>query len=101
MVNQSRERQAKQLKSGTEIERQSNEQSLTPEKERVALLGEYLYKYAAIANRDLGEDGELIHIYAEALKDVDPRRLQAGLRKYLEEGDRFPWPSEIREASEL
>lgn len=81
--------------------KQSQEQSLTLEQQRVSLIGEYLYKFAAIANRDLGKSGEVVTIFAEALSDLTPKELERGLKEYLNEGKGFPWPSEIRELSEL
>lgn len=77
------------------------EQSLTPNQERTALVGAYLLKYAAIANRDMGKSGELVEIFVEALDDLSPKELKRGLEKYLREGNRFPWPNDIREAAEL
>ena len=67
----------------------------------MALVGEYLYKFAAIANRDLGADGELINIFAEGLSDLDDKELERGLKNYLQQGNRFPWPNDIRELSDL
>lgn len=89
----------KSLPRGNAIVKQSQTLSLAPDKERVALVGEYLYKYAVICNRQVDE--EMILIYCEALKDLPLTRLKAGLKEWLESGDKFPWPSEIREAGEL
>ena len=89
----------KQLPSGSGIVKQSNKPSLTPNKEYAELIGVYLYKYAAIAKRDIDE--ELIGIYVEALHDLSLSRLKVGLKMWLEEGEHFPWPSEIRRESEL
>jgi hypothetical protein len=91
---------AKQLQSGKEIVKQSNEQSLTPEQERTALVGTYLYKFAAI-DRNRAVDEELIAIFVEGLEGLDLKALNRGFKAYLMEGTRFPWPSEIRELSEL
>jgi hypothetical protein len=55
--------------------------------------------FAAIANRQTTP--LLYSIYEKALKDVPLNRLRIGLAKWLREGDRFPWPSDIREGSEL
>lgn len=92
---------ARQLSSSKAIVPQSSNslQPPTPEEERKLVLAEYLYKYAAIANREM--TAELLSIFFEALSDVPLNRLKCGLRDYLVNGDRFPWPSEIREASEL
>ena len=89
----------KLLPQGNAIEKRSQTLSLAPDKERVALVGEYLYKYAVICNRQVDE--EMILIYCEALKDLPLTRLNAGLKEWLEEGDKWPWPSEIRTAGEL
>lgn len=89
------------MKSGTAIVKQSQEQSLTPEKQRTALVAGYLYRFAEIAGRDLGSDSDLIKIFVEALKDLDMVELKRGLDRWLRDGDRFPWPSQIRELSEL
>jgi hypothetical protein len=64
------------------------------------LVGDYLCKYALICGRDLG-DGEVIKVFAEALEDIEPRRLKAALEEYLKTGEKFPWPSDIRALSEL
>ena len=89
----------KLLPQGNAIEKRSQTLSLAPDKERVALVGEYLYKYAVICNRQVDE--EMILIYCEALKDLPLTRLNAGLKEWLEEGDHFPWPAEVREAGSL
>jgi len=46
-------------------------------------------------------DPELIGIFAGALSDLDDKELERGLKNYLQQGDRFPWPSQIRELSDL
>jgi len=91
---------AKRLQSGTEIVKQSQPQSLTPSQQRTALIGTYLYKYAVI-DRNRVVDEELIAIFVEGLSDLDDKALERGLRKYLREGNRFPWPSEIIDLSDL
>lgn len=79
--------------------KQSNPQSLTPEQHKTAIVGEYLYKYAAIANRIV--DAELISIFVEGLEGLSVREIERGMDAYLKEGNRFPWPSDIRELGEL
>lgn len=74
-------------------------QAPTPEDQRRELIAGYLEKYALIANRALTP--ELLALYEESLADVPVNRLRAGLKEYLREGDRWPWPSDIIEASEL
>ena len=80
--------------------KQSQPQSLTPNQQRTALIGEYLYKYAAI-DRNRVVDEELIAIFVEGLDGLDEKELERGLKNYLKEGKRFPWPSEIIELSDL
>ena len=81
--------------------KQSPTQSLTPNQERTVLIGEYLYKFAMIANREMPKDGELQKIFVEALDDLSLKEIERGLKAYLKEGTRFPWPAEVRELSEL
>ena len=80
--------------------KQSQPQSLTPKQERTALIGEYLYKYA-ILDRNRVVDEELIAIFVEGLSDLDDKELERGLKNYLKDGARFPWPKEIIELSDL
>ena len=91
----------KPIQSSSGIEKRSPTQSLTPSQERAALIGEYLYKFATIANREMPQDGELTKIFSEALSDLDEKSLRRGFEAYLREGDRFPWPADIRTLGEL
>lgn len=91
---------AKRLQSGTEIVKQSQPQSLTPSQERTALIGVYLYKYAAL-DKNRVVDEELIAIFVEGLSGLDDKELERGLKNYLKEGDRFPWPKNIIDLSDL
>ena len=91
----------RQTKSETAIEKLSPAQSLTPNQKRTALVGEYLYKYATIANRDLGKGPEMVQFFMEGLSDLDDKELERGLKNYLQQGTRFPWPADIRELSDL
>ena len=77
----------------------SSLQQTTSEQERKQALSSYLYKYAAIANREM--TAELLGIFLEALEDVPVKRIKVGLANYLRDGDRFPWPSDIRECSAI
>lgn len=79
--------------------KQSSELSLTPEQERTALVGEYLYKYSIITGREIIP--ELVAVFSESLSDLSDARLRAGLEEYLRAGKGFPWPSDIRDMSEL
>lgn len=60
-----------------------------------AAIGSYLRKFAVVQNREISE--ELIAIYVEALEDLELRRIEKGLKAYLQEGTRWPWPGELRE----
>ena len=71
----------------------------TETQERKEVISEYLEKYALIANRALTP--QLLALYVEALEDVPLSRIKAGLKDWLENGDKWPWPSDIRTASEL
>ena len=84
-----------------EIVRQERPSSLvkTESQEKAEVISEYLEKYALIANRALTP--ALLALYLEALSDLPLNRLKAGLKEWLETGDKWPWPSEIRTASEL
>jgi hypothetical protein len=64
-----------------------------------AIIADYLEKYASIADRAISP--QLISIFAEALSDMPLNRIKQGLERYLKEGERFPWPSHIRELGEL
>ena len=63
------------------------------------LLANYISDYATIANRVVTP--QLIQIYERALSDLSEARLRIGLDEWLRNGDRFPWPVDIRQAAEL
>lgn len=67
--------------------------------ERKKLISEYLNKYATISGRIITP--QLMEIFEESLSDLSVSRLRAGFKLYLQEGDRFPWPSQIRDLAEL
>jgi len=56
-------------------------------------------KFGLIANRAITPS--LMQLFEDALRDLPASRLRAGLAGWLKNGDRFPWPSDIREAAEL
>ena len=74
-------------------------QELTPEQRRVDLVGEWLEKFGSIAGKAITP--QLIGVYVEALKDVEDRRLVAGFEECLRTATGWPWPAQIRDASEL
>lgn len=74
--------------------------ALTPEQlERKTAVSTYMAQYALITNRVATP--AIMQIYEEALSDLSVDRLKRGLKGWLRNGDRFPWPSDIREAAEL
>ena len=88
----------KPLASSKEIVKQEQPSLpvLKPEQEAKAeLIFGYLQKYALIETRVLTP--ELIAVYCEALDDFDLRRIRKGLKKYLEQGTRWPWPGTLAE----
>ena len=74
-------------------------QELSPEQVRTDLVGEWLEKFGSIAGRAITP--QVIAVYVEALADIDDRRLVAGFEECLREVTHFPWPKDIRDASEL
>ena len=88
----------KPIQSSSGIVKRQQTHSLTPSER---LLEDYLHKFAMIASREMPQDGELHRIFAAALDDMDAKSLERGLKAYLREGTRFPWPAEIRELGEL
>lgn len=57
-------------------------------------------QYALITNRVATP--AIMQIYEDALADMSVERLQRGLKAWLmRDGDRWPWPKDIREAAEL
>jgi hypothetical protein len=72
---------------------------VTEDLQRKQLISDYLKKYAVVANRNTTPT--LFKVYEEALRDIPISRLRAALVEWLETGDRFPWPGDLRQASEL
>ena len=88
--------------SNNKISLRENNTSLAIKPERAvveATIADYLEKYATIADRAITP--QLIATFAEALADMPLSRIEQGLKRYLREGERFPWPSQIREMGEL
>ena len=88
---------AKQLVSGTEIVKKLQKQSLTLRQEQTNLIGDYLCKLAIIEGRNRVVDEVLVAIYMEALSGIETRKLEKGLRTYLQEGTNWPWPGTLRQ----
>ena len=95
---------AKQLPGSKAItllnSKQLQPQELSPEQRRVELIGGWLEKFAAIPPGKVVTPF-LITVYYEALSDIEDRRLVAGFEECLRAVPHWPWPSEVREASEL
>lgn len=67
--------------------------------EKQQLIANYLNDFATISARVVTP--QLLKIYEDAFADMSVSRLEAGLRGWLKEGDRWPWPANIREVAEL
>ena len=84
------------LSNKTALQNSNTSLAIKPEE---SLISDYLEKYATIAGRAVTP--QLIDIFVEALSDMPLNRIRQGLERYLKEGDRFPWPSSIRDLGEL
>lgn len=51
--------------------------------------------YALVENRIVTT--ELLETYLIALEDFSARQIEKGLRKYLKQGTRWPWPGTLAE----
>jgi hypothetical protein len=78
---------------------QPQEEILSPEQVRTDLVAAWLEKFGSIAGKAITP--QLIAVYVEALADIDERRLTAGFEECLRTVTGWPWPSTVREASEL
>lgn len=87
------------LKQAIVLQKKPTSLAKSEDKEREKIISDALEKFALIANRNITP--ALLDIYVEALSDLPLNRLRAGVKEWLEEGDKFPWPRDIREASEL
>jgi hypothetical protein len=74
-------------------------QELSPEQKRIDLIGGWLEKFGSISGKAITP--MLITVYYEALVDIEDRRLVAGFEECLRTATSFPWPSAVRDASEL
>ena len=95
---------AKQSASKREIVQQGNPSSLqsvvfkTEDELKAETLERYMRMYAVIDNRVITT--ELLTAYFEALKRFPLRKIEKGLKTYLEEGERWPWPGTLAEIIE-
>lgn len=78
-------------------------QELSPEQAhmvaRTDLVGAWLEKFGSISGKVITP--MLIAVYVDALSDIEDRRLVAGFEECLRTATHWPWPAEIRDASEL
>ena len=84
------------MSNKTALQNSNTSLAIKPEE---SLISDYLEKYATIAGRAVTP--QLIEVFVEALADMPYSRIKEGLEKYLKEGDRFPWPSDVRRMGEL
>lgn len=92
-------RLGKRLPESKAITRQDSKQlqpqDLTPEQQKADLITAYVEKFAAIAGRAVTP--QMYAVYVEALEDCQTRRIEKGLKRYLQEGTNWPWPGTLRE----
>jgi hypothetical protein len=43
---------------------------------------------------------QMYQVYIEALQNLDLRQIEKGLKRYLQQGERWPWPGTLREFCE-
>ena len=96
---------AKPHRLQTAIVKQEKSTSLVSEetKRKAAVITGYIEKFALIdGRRDV--DGGLYNLYVDAIcgyrPELSERQIEKGLRKYLESGERFPWPGTLIEMME-
>lgn len=65
---------------------------------KVELVSGYLEDFAAIDGRVVTE--KQYTIYIRALDGLSVRQIEKGLKKYLQQGTRWPWPGTLREFCE-
>ena len=85
----------KQSQSNNKIALREQQSSLVKVDPKAELITAYIEKFAIIAQRPVTP--ALYAIYIESLSDLELRKVEKGLKRYLQEGDRFPWPGTLRE----
>lgn len=55
----------------------------------------YLRKYAVFDGKVVTD--EMLEGYLDALEHFELRQIEKGLRKYLQQGTRWPWPGTLAE----
>lgn len=59
------------------------------------VIEKYLTKYALFENKTVTD--ELLEAYLEALEHFELRQIEKGMKRYLREGTRWPWPGMLGE----
>lgn len=59
------------------------------------MIERYLRMFATVESRTVTD--ELLEVYFIALKGYDLSRIEKGMRRYLKEGTRWPWPGSLAE----
>ena len=85
----------KQFQSNNKIALREQQSSLVKVDSKADIITAYVEKFAIIAQRPV--TSALYAIYIEALGDLELRKIEKGLKRYLREGDRFPFPGTLRE----
>jgi hypothetical protein len=88
---------AKQLGSNKQIVKHEPQplQVSQPVDEKAEVISGYLEKFASISGRALTP--QVFAVYIEALSGFDTRRIEKGLKAYLERGTAWPWPGTLAE----
>lgn len=85
------------MKSPTVLQGRQSSQDDEYDKKLIVVTG-YLEMYAAISGRTMTP--RLYEIFMSALEDLELRKIEKGLKTYLLEGKKFPWPADLREVIE-
>src|ERR1700735_4192911 len=94
------ERLAKRLISSSQIVKQEPQplQAYQSVDEKANLISGYLEKFAAISGRAMTP--LMFSVYIEALSGFETRRIEKGLKSYLEKGTAWPWPGLLHVSTE-
>ena len=69
--------------------------SKTEAQNKADVITAYLEKFGAIENRVI--TSQTYAVYIEALSRFELRKIEKGLKTYLEQGERWPWPGTLAE----
>ena len=67
------------------------------EKQKADVITAYVEKFGAITGKVVTP--QMYAIYVEALGDLEIKRIEKGLKRYLQEGTNWPWPGMLGSTS--